>query len=125
MSDAHPPLLTRHPELQQIVDALDDKRAVDVRILDLAPLSPNVEGFVIATAESGPQLTAMQDAVKEATKDIGIAPRGIEAPSSRWVLMDYGGLVVHLMNPEAREFYDLEGFWADADTVAVPPTQRA
>lgn len=123
MSDAHPPLLKRHPELQQIVDALDDKRAVDVRILDLAPLSPNVEAFVIATAESAPQLTAMQDAVKEATKTIGITPRGIEAPSSRWVLMDYGGLVVHLMNPEARDFYDLEGFWADADTVDVTPTQ--
>lgn len=125
MSDAHPPLLKRHPELQLIVDALDDKRAVNVRILDLAPLSPNVEAFVIATAESGPQLTAMQDAVKEATKEVGIAPRGVEAPSSRWVLMDYGGLVVHLMNPEARDFYDLEGFWADADTVDVRPTKPA
>ena len=63
-----------------------------------------------------------EDAVRERMKEHGRMPRGIEAPSSRWVLMDYGGVVVHLMSPEAREFYDLEGLWADADVLDVEPT---
>ena len=109
------------PELQWIVDALDDKRAKDVRALDLSPLTASVDCFVIATAESQPQIQALEDAVRERMKEHGRMPRGIEAPSSRWVLMDYGGVVVHLMSPEAREFYDLEGLWADAETIPVEP----
>jgi len=110
------------PELQWIVDALDDKRAKDVRALDLAPLTASVDCFVIATGESQPQIQALEDAVRERMKEHGRVPRGIEAPSSRWVLMDYGGVVVHLMSPEAREFYDLEGLWADAETIVVTPS---
>lgn len=109
------------PELQWIVDALDDKRAKDVRVLDLQPLTASLDCFVIATAESQPQIQALEDAVKERMKDHGRLPRHVEAPSSRWVLLDYGGVVVHLMSPEAREFYDLEGLWADAEALDVTP----
>ena len=109
------------PELQWIVDALDDKRAKDVRVLDLSPLTASLDCFVIATAESQPQIQALENAVKESMKDHGRLPRHIEAPSSRWVLLDYGAVVVHLMSSEAREFYDLEGLWADAETLDVTP----
>lgn len=109
------------PELQLIVDALDDKRAKDVRVLDLAPLSPTVDAFVIATGESIPQIQALEEAVRDRMKASGHLPRGVESPSSRWVLMDYGGVVVHVMSEEAREFYDLEGLWADAERIEVTP----
>lgn len=114
--------LTRYPELQWIVDALDDKRAKDVRVLDLRPLTASLDCFVIATAESQPQIQALEDAVKERMKAHGHPPRHVEAPSSRWVLLDYGAVVVHLMSQEAREFYDLEGLWADAEAVEVTPS---
>ncbi len=116
------PLPEHLAEVQWIVDALDDKRAQDVRVLDLAPLTASLDCFVIASAESQPQMTALEDAVKERMKAHGRLPRNVEAPSSRWVLMDYGGVVVHLMSPEAREFYDLEGLWADAEVLDVEPT---
>lgn len=116
------PLPEHLAEVQWIVDALDDKRALDVRVLDLAPLTASLDCFVIASAESQPQMTALEDAVKERMKAHGRLPRSVEAPSSRWVLMDYGGVVVHLMSPEAREFYDLEGLWADAEVLDVVPT---
>lgn len=110
------------PELQLIVDALDDKRAENVRVLDLAPLSASVDAFVIATGDSVPQIKALEDAVRERMKESGRMPRGVEAPSSRWVLLDYGGVVVHVMSEEAREFYDLEGLWADAEPIEVQPS---
>lgn len=110
------------PELQLIIDALDDKRAQNVRVLDLSPLTASVDAFVIATGESQPQIKALEDAVRERMKDAGMLPRGVEAPSSRWVLLDYGGVVVHVMSPEAREFYDLDGLWADAEPIEVRPS---
>ncbi len=64
----------------------------------------------------------MQDNVKEELRTTGVLPKGVEGPSERWVLMDYGNMIVHLMSPEARSFYDLEGLWADAKVLPIKPT---
>lgn len=110
------------PELQWIVDTLDDKRARDIRVLHLAPLTPTTEAFVIASTESLPQMQAVEDAVRSRMKEEGRVPRHVETPSSRWVLIDFGAVVVHIMSPEARDFYDLEGLWADAEPIEVTPS---
>jgi len=107
--------------VQLIVDALDDKRAKDILVLDLQSVSDTLDYFVVATGESSLQLKAMEDGIREKLKDQGILPKGVEGPSSRWILLDYGLIVVHLMSPEARSFYDLEGLWADASPLAVAP----
>jgi ribosome-associated protein len=117
-----PPAATAVPEaLQAIVDALDDKRAKDIAVLDLSGVSDSLDWFVLATGESSLQLQALEQAVLERLKLQGRRPRGVEGPSQRWLLIDYGDLVVHLMSPEARDFYDLEGLWADAERVDVVP----
>lgn len=108
-------------EIQTIVDALDDKRAVDVVVLDLQTASESLDHFVIASGESSLQLKALEESVRERMKALGHYPKGVEGPSNRWVLLDYGSVVVHLMSPDARSFYDLEGLWADADKVPVVP----
>lgn len=108
-------------EVQLIVDVLDDKRAVDITVLDLSPLSATLDYFVIATGESSLQLQALEDAVRERMKEAGYQPRGVESPSQRWVLLDYGSVVTHLMSSDAREFFDLESLWADARPVDVTP----
>ena len=64
----------------------------------------------------------MQDNVKDELKSASVLPRAIEGPSDRWILMDYGDTIVHLMSSEAREFYDLEGLWADAEVLSIEPT---
>ncbi len=73
----------------------------------------------MATGESSLQLQAMEGEVRERLKSAGVRLKAVEGPSARWVLMDYGGGVAHLMSPEARDFYDLEGLWADAPRVPV------
>ncbi len=108
--------------MQLIVDALDDRRAKDITVLDLQNASETLSYFVVATGESSVQLKAMEDRVRERLKASGFVPRAVEGPSARWVLMDYGFIVVHIMSPEAREFYDLEGLWADAEELTVIPS---
>ena len=108
--------------VQRIVDALDDKRAKDIVVLDLIGISSSLDYFVVATGESEPQLKALEEGVRERLKDAGVMPKGVEGPSNRWVLLDYGNVVVHIMSPEARDFYDLEGLWADAERVEVTPS---
>jgi ribosome-associated protein len=109
-------------EVQLIVDALDDKRAKDLVVLDLTPLSATLDYFIVATGESSLQLSALEEGVRSRLKEHGFRPRGVEGPSERWVLIDFGGIVAHLMSPEARAFYDLEGLWADARRVDVRPS---
>lgn len=109
-------------EVQWIIGALDDKRAKDIVLMDLREASESLDYFVLATGESTLQLKAMEDAVKERLKSQGMLPRGVEGPSSRWVLMDYGAVVVHIMSPEARDFYDLEGLWGDAVKLEIAAT---
>ena len=108
-------------EIQLIVDALDDKRARDIRVLDLSSVSDSLDYFVVATGDSTVQLKALEDGVKEHLKANGFPAKGIEGPSTRWTLLNYGTIAVHLMSPDAREFYDLEGLWADAEQVEVTP----
>ena len=110
------------PEIQIIVDALDDKRAIDLVVLDLRSVSDSLDYFVIASGESSLQMKALLESVRERMKANQLLPTGVEGPSDRWVLVDYAGVVVHLMSPEAREFYDLEGLWADADRLEVAPS---
>lgn len=108
-------------EVQLIVDALDDKRAKDIAVLRLEEVSESLDWFVVATGESSLQLQALEDGIRERLKAAKVPLKAVEGPSSRWVLMDYGFVVAHLMSPEAREFYDLEGLWADAPRVPVAP----
>lgn len=109
-------------KVYRAVAALDDKRAVNIKALDLSEVSSSLSYFVIATGESQLQLKAMQDSVKEQLKAQGETLLGVEGPAERWVLMDYGDMVVHMMSQEAREFYDLEGLWADARQIEIDLT---
>lgn len=99
-----------------------ETRGKDIRVLDLRGVTPMFDYFVIATGSSGRQIHAMADEVKSAlSKEFSDKPRGAEGyEEGRWIVLDYGDLVVHLFDAEAREFWDLEGLWSDAKTVAVP-----
>lgn len=99
-----------------------ETRGSDIRVLDLRGVTPMFDYFVIATGSSGRQIHAMADEIKSAVaKEFSDKPRGTEGyEEGRWIVLDYGDLVVHLFAAEAREFWDLEGLWSDAKTVAVP-----
>ncbi|MGC8904058.1 ribosome silencing factor [Thermus sp.] len=101
----------------RIKDLLLEKKAEGVVALDLRRVSETLDYFVLASATSTPHLQALERHLQEKLEEEGLRPRPTEGQSSRWVVLDYGEVVVHLMTPEARAYYDLEGFWADADRV--------
>ena len=114
-------------ELPQIVrsaiEGVSDIKGENLLLLDLRGLDNAVcDFFIVAEAQSTTQVNAMADAVhKRVREEANDKPWHVEgAQQSEWVLMDYVSTVVHLFQREARAFYDLEGLWADAPSVALP-----
>jgi ribosome-associated protein len=92
-----------------------DKKAEDVTLLDVRGLTSYADWFVILTADSDRQAAAIADHLELTMKQQGHTKVGAEGyETGRWILVDYGDVVAHVMNRESREFYDLEGLWADA-----------
>jgi ribosome-associated protein len=97
-----------------------DKKAEDVLVLDVRGLTSYADYFVLMTADSDRQAGAIADAVDETLEAEGASKVGVEGyQGGRWILVDYGDVVAHVFNREARGFYDLEGLWADAPRFAV------
>ena len=98
---------------RSVVDSLVDGQGEDVLLLDISEVSIIADYFVIASVSSERQAKALIEAVTTQCKEsLGTRPWRIEGePSDGWVLIDYGGVVVHLFAPEARSYYDLEELW--------------
>ncbi|ANE44539.1 ribosome silencing factor [Deinococcus puniceus] len=102
-------------QLRAIVDAARERRAEDVVVLDLTDVSSTLEYFIICTASAGLQLNAIQENVRQKAQESGLPRPSVEGPSERWLLLAFGGgIVVHIMTKDARDYYDLEGLWSDA-----------
>lgn len=101
-----------------VVNAMDDMKANDINVLDVRERTSVTEYMVVASGTSNRHVKSIADNVIEEVKKSGIRPLGIEGGAgSDWVLVDLGGIVVHVMMPAAREFYDLERFWTDGPEV--------
>jgi len=97
-----------------------DKKAEEPLVLDVRELSGVADYFVLMSADSDRQAAAIADAIDDRLTGVGATRLGTEGRSGGgWVLLDYGSVVVHVMAPDTRRFYDLEGLWADAPRVAV------
>ena len=98
--------------------AAADKKAVDIQVLDIRSESDVADYLVIAGAESSAQMKAVEASVAETLEKSGVRPLHQDGrPTDRWMALDYGGLVVHILLPEAREFYRLEQMWESARSV--------
>jgi len=92
-----------------------DHKARDIVVLDLRKITPLYDFFVIATGSSRRQIHTVAEEVDAALESIGDRRLSIEGyEASRWVVQDYGDVVVHVFDGDAREFYKLEDLWADA-----------
>lgn len=103
--------------LQLCVDSAKEKLAEDVVTLTLGSASSVADFFVIATANSEPQLRAVSDFIERQVREkLGVhTSSNAENNEGGWVLLDFGNVIVHIMTPEMRSRYNLEGLWGDAD----------
>lgn len=98
--------------------ALEDKKAEDIRILDISGISTVADYFVIADGSNPNQLQAMIDSVEEELGKAGCTPKQVEGnANSSWILMDYSDVIVHVFSREDRLFYDLERIWKDGKSI--------
>jgi ribosome-associated protein len=106
---------------RKVADIASQELATDILVLDIQHLSPIADCFVIASVDNVRQLRATADAVDQELRDSdNIRPIRREGPpDSGWVVMDYPGVLVHLMTNEQRDFYRLENLWADAHRLLV------
>jgi ribosome-associated protein len=105
----------------------EETRGGEIRVLDLRALTPVVDYFVIATGTSRRQMHAMADEIEKVVKqELQDRKRGGEGyEEGRWIVLDYGDVMVHLFDPEARGYWDLEGLWSDAGRVPLPDAGAA
>ena len=109
-------------ELAETIAALAaDKKAIDVVELDVRGVLGYTDFFLVCSGNTARQAKAIHDGIHQALKDDhGLLPRRVEGlRESRWVLMDYLDVVVHIFTPEAREFYRLEQLWGEVPARAV------
>ena len=102
----------------RIVEIASDKKGNDIVLLRTAELTTMADFFVIVSGRSDRQVQALAGAILDELRDDGIRPLGVEGKqSSRWVLLDFGAVIVHVFAPDEREFYGLERLWGKAAQV--------
>jgi ribosome-associated protein len=102
-----------HTELKQIVvDALEDIKGRDITCLDVTQLTNITDHMVIVSGTSNRHVKSLADNVVSKAKEHGFCPIGVEGENpAEWILVDLGDVVVHVMLPNTRQFYDLERLW--------------
>ncbi len=100
-----------------VVDALEDIKAFDITVMDVRKLTSMASYMIIANATSSRQAKALANSVREKLKELGADIRGTEGEKEgEWVLVDLGDIIVHIMLPATRAYYNLEQLWGETET---------
>ncbi len=112
-----------HDLARLIADVLDEKKAADLELLDVADLLQICEVFVIGSGGSRRQVLTLAETVEEKVEETGRRALRVEGrEDAEWVLIDFGDVVVHLFQPPTRDFYSLERLWGDAPRLDWQPS---
>lgn len=106
--------------LSIIVNAAEDKKAFDIKVLEVKGVSSIADYFVILSGNSAPQVTSIGQEIEHQMSENGEQPMNKNGyKTGAWVLLDYGNIIVHIFQKDERAFYDLERLWKDAKTIEV------
>ena len=101
-----------------VIDALEDKKAADIRVIDISDVSVLADYFIIANGTNRNQIQAMSDAVEEKMGKAGYPVKQVEGyNNASWILLDFGDIIVHLFDQKERLLYDLERIWRDGKQI--------
>ena len=105
---------------ETVIHALEDIKGKDIRVLDVRGKSNVTDLLVIASGTSTRQVRSLAENVVVKVKEQGLNPLGVEGDDSGWVLVDLGEVVVHVMTPEVRDYYNIEKLWGDDAPAGSP-----
>ena len=106
--------------------AAEEKKAVDIKVLDLRPVTSFADYFIICTGNNQRQVQAICDEVERSMRERGDRAISVEGyDNGEWVLMDYGDMLVHIFSPQSRSYYELDRLWRDAIDVQIPAATKA
>ncbi|HEY8422227.1 MAG TPA: ribosome silencing factor [Thermoclostridium sp.] len=109
----------------EIVTALEDKKARELRVIDIQELTTVATYFIICSGTSTTHIKTLADEVEFRLREKGVTPLRLEGyNSARWILIDYGDIVVHIFHEEDREFYNLERLWRDGRSISVENSEQ-
>ncbi|MDA0822024.1 MAG: ribosome silencing factor [Proteobacteria bacterium] len=108
-----------------IATALDDGKGEDIRVLDVRAMTSITDYMIVVSGRSSRQVRSLKDRVIEAAREHGVRPLGVEGENpGEWVLVDFGDVIVHAMQQETRDFYQLEKLW-DNQVIEAPLVEQA
>ena len=108
------------PTMRRAIEAAQEKKAIDIIILDLAGLTSFTDYFLICSGTNHRQLRSISDEIESSLSKLQTKPAHVEGhPQGEWILIDYIDFVVHIFTPTSRCYYDLERLWGDAKKLTV------
>ena len=108
--------------VQLAAEAADDRKAVDIRLLKVDDVTTLTDWFLVCSGLSTVQVKAIARSIEDRLEDVGQLPLRKEGfTEGRWVLLDYGDVIVQVLTPEERSYYDLEAFWGHGTSVPFVP----
>lgn len=112
------------PQVWEAVHAAQDRKALDLDLLDLKGYSSFTDFFLICSGTSSRHMQAISDGIQERLEESGVRPTHVEGyAQAEWILLDYLNFVVHIFSEQARRFYDLERLWKKAEKVPLADAQ--
>ena len=113
-------LETSRKMAQMAVEALEDKKGEDIRVIDISEISTLADYFLIAAGSNRNQVQALSDSVQEKLGCAGYMTKNVEGyDMANWILLDFGDIIVHIFDSENRLFYDLERIWRDGKQIST------
>jgi len=117
--------MTLEPRLASVVEAARSKKAFRIRLIDVSGIASFTDTFAFMSGSSDRQNRAIADAVVEQLKAIGVRPLSTEGEQNgNWILLDFGDILIHVMDEETRGFYNLEGLWKAGRELEIPAEQH-
>lgn len=108
---------------QQMLTILDDNKAIDIQVLDVQGITSITDTMIIASGQSDRQVKSLADKIIMAAKKSGLELLGVEGQQQGdWVLIDLGDVIIHLMRPDTRLYYQLEKLWSAENQQAAEPS---
>lgn len=102
------------------INALEDKKAEEIKIIDISKVSVLADYFIIASGSNKSQIQALSDALEEVLGKAGCPVKQMEGyNNANWVLLDFGDIIIHIFDNENRLFYDLERIWCDGRSMTT------